>query len=128
MTAFAHPLANPALVLAALGAAMSGWIALSLAMDRHWQQQHGRGSAPHAGQRRTLQWAGAAGLLVSNLVCLFIWGSAQGWIAWLGVLTAMALAAAFCLSYVPRRASVLAVACALFAGAALACGIALHTL
>lgn len=128
MTAFAHPLANPALVLAALGAAMSGWIALSLAMERHWQNQHGRGSAPNARQSRALRWAGAAGLLVANLVCQFVWDGAQGWVAWLGMLTAMALAAAFCLSYLPRRASALAVACALVAGCALACGVALHTL
>lgn len=128
MTAFAHPLANPALVVAALGAAMSGWIALSLAMHRHWQNQHGRGTAPTPQQSRMLQMAGATGLLVSNLVCLFVWDGAQGWIAWFGILTAMALAAAWALSYVPRKSSVLAVTCALLAGAALACGVALHTL
>ena len=128
MTAFAHPLANPALVVAALGAAMSGWIALSLAMARHWQNQHGRGTAPTRQQSRALQAAGAAGLLVSNLVCLFVWDGAQGWIAWLGMLTAMALAAAVVLCYAPRRSNVLAVACALLAGGALACGAALHAL
>jgi hypothetical protein len=120
--------AQPVLVLAALGAAMSGWIALSLAMSRHWQNQHGRGTEPTRQQSRKLQAAGAAGLLVSNLVCLFIWGSAQGWIAWLGLLTAMALAAAWVLSYAPRKSNMLAVGCALFAGCLLACGIALHAL
>jgi len=124
MTAFAQPV----LVLAALGAAMSGWIALSLAMARHWQNQHGRGTEPSKQQRRTLQAAGAAGLLVSNLVCLFIWGGAQGWIAWLGLLTAMALAAAWVLSYAPRKSNVLAVACALLAACLLACGVVLHAL
>ncbi len=128
MTAFAHPLANPALVLAALGAAVSGWIALSLAMSRHWQNLYGRGTEPSKQQSRALQAAGAAGLLVSNPVCLFIWGGAQGWIAWLGLLTAMALAAAWVLSYAPRKANMLAAGCALFAGGALACGIALHAL
>lgn len=128
MTAFAHPLANPALVVAALGAAMSGWLALSLAMARHWQNLHGHGTAPTPQQRRTLQAAGAAGLLVANLACLFVWDGAQGWIAWLGMLTAMALAAAWALCYAPRRANLLAVACALLAGAALACGAALHAL
>jgi hypothetical protein len=128
MTAFAHPLANPALVIAALGAAMSGWIALSLAMSRHWQNQHGRGMEPTLRQSRTLRLAGFAGLLVSNLVCLFVWGGAQGWIAWVGMLTAMAIAAAWALCYAPHKSSVLAVACALLAGAFLACGVALHTL
>jgi len=128
MTAFAHPLANPALVVAALAAAMSGWIALSLAMSRHWQNQHGRGTSPTTRQSRRLQAAGAAGLLVANLVCLFVWDGAQGWIAWLGMLTAMALAAAVVLCYAPRRANVLAVACALLAAVLLACGTALHTL
>jgi hypothetical protein len=119
---------QPVLVLAALGAALSGWMALSLAMSRHWQNQHGRGTETSSTQRRTLQAAGAAGLLVSNLVCLFIWGSAQGWIAWLGLLTAMALAAAWVLSYAPRKSTVLAKICALVAGCLLACGIALHAL
>ena len=128
MTAFAHPLANPALVVAALGAAMSGWIALSLAMSRHWQSHYGRGTAPTPRQSRTLQAAGAAGLLVSNLVCLFVWDGAQGWIAWLGMLTAMALASAVVLCYAPRRANILAMACALLAAALLACGAALHAL
>jgi hypothetical protein len=128
MTAFAHPLANPALVAAALCAAMSGWIALSLAMARHWQNQHGRGTAPTLQQSRNLRAAGAAGLLVANLLCLFVWDGAQGWIAWLGMLTAMALAAAVALCYAPRRASVLAVACALLAGTLLFCGAALHAL
>ena len=77
MSAFA----NPALVLGALGAAAGGWIALSLAMERHWQNQHGRGTAPTARQRRRLQGSGAASLLVSCLVCLFVWGAAQGWVS-----------------------------------------------
>ena len=127
MTAFAHPLAHPALVAAALAAAMSGWIALSLAMSRHWQNQHGRGTAPTTRQGRRLQAAGAAGLLVANLVCLFVWDGAQGWIAWFGMLTAMALAAAVVLCYAPRRANVLAVACALLAAVLLACGTGVHT-
>jgi hypothetical protein len=128
MTAFAHPLANPALVVAALCAALSGWMALSLAMERHWQNQHGRGTAPSTAQRRALQLAGAAGLLVSNLVCLFVREGGAGWIAWLGMLTATALSAAWILSYAPQRSSVVAVLSALLAASALACGAALHAL
>lgn len=128
MTVFVHPLANPALVVAALGAATSGSMALGLAMARHWQNLHGRGTAPRPAQSRALQMAGVAGLLVSNLVCLFVRDGAQGWIAWLGMLTATELAASWSLSYAPRQAAVIAGACALCAAAALACGAALHAL
>ena len=34
------------LALVALGAALAGLTALGLAMDRHWEQLHGRGAGP----------------------------------------------------------------------------------
>ena len=90
---------NAAAMVAALSSAAAGFTALSLAMDRHWEALHGRGNVPRDGQRRLLRWAGSGGLLISLLVCLFIWGAAQGWVAWAGVLTASAFALVLTLCY-----------------------------
>lgn len=85
--------------LAALSSATGGFAALSLAMDRHWESLHGRGNLPSDQQRRLLRWAGGAGLLLSLLVCLSMWGAAQGWVAWAGTLTAAAVGLVLTLSY-----------------------------
>jgi len=90
------------LVLAALASAATGFTGLSLAMSRHWEGQHGRGSEPTPVQLRWLRLLGIAGLLVSLLACLFVWGSAQGWVAWVGMLTAAALSLALTLTYAAR--------------------------
>ena len=88
--------------------AFSGFAALGLAMDRHHEDSYGRGSSP--GPRRPwLRVAGALGLLLSLAACLAIQGPTQGWVLWLGVLTAGALAVVGVLSYAPRRAAPLAV-------------------
>lgn len=86
-------------VIAGLSSATGGFTALSLAMDRHWEALHGRGNLPSDQQRRMLRWSGAAGLLVSLLVCIAVWGSAQGWVAWAGMMTASAISLVLVLSY-----------------------------
>ena len=86
-------------VIAGLSSAAGGFTALSLAIDRHWEALHGRGNLPSDQQRRMLRWAGSAGLLVSLLVCVSIWGSAQGWVAWAGMMTAAAVSLVLMLSY-----------------------------
>lgn len=93
--------------IGALCAALAGFIALSLAMDRHWAQLRGRGAAPAKAQRRRLRGAGAAGLLASLLACLAARGGAQGWVDWAGVLTAAAMAVVLLLTYGPRRLALL---------------------
>lgn len=93
---------NSMAVIAALSSAAAGFTALSLAMDRHWESLHGRGNLPGDGTRRILRWSGSGGLLVSLLVCLYVWGSAQGWVAWAGVLTAAAIGLVLLLSYATR--------------------------
>jgi hypothetical protein len=96
------PFIKVMLALAALASAAGGFTGLSLAMSRHWEGLHGRGSAPTAVQLRWLRLLGIAGLLVSLLTCLLVWGSAQGWVAWAGMLTAAALSLALTLTYAAR--------------------------
>ncbi|WP_166454847.1 DUF3325 domain-containing protein [Duganella aquatilis] len=89
-------------MVAALASAVGGFTALSLAMDRHWEALHGRGNLPTGRTRRTLRRSGAAGLLVSLLVCLDVWGGSQGWVAWAGMLTAAAIGMVLVLTYAAR--------------------------
>lgn len=95
-------LTNSMAVIAALSSAAGGFTALSLAMDRHWEGLHGRGNLPSDGTRRMLRWSGSGGLLVSLLVCLYVWGASQGWVAWAGMLTAAAIGLVLLLSYGTR--------------------------
>ncbi|WP_296952702.1 DUF3325 domain-containing protein [uncultured Massilia sp.] len=90
------------LALVALGAALAGLAALGLAMDRHWEQLHGRGTGPAPSARRRLRHAGTVGLLASLLACIALRGAAQGWVAWAGMLTAAALTLALALAYAAR--------------------------
>jgi hypothetical protein len=96
------PFTSTMLALAALASASGGFTGLSLAMSRHWEGLHGRGSEPAPAQRRRLRLLGIAGLLVSLLACLFAWGGAQGWVAWAGMLTAAAISLALTLTYAAR--------------------------
>lgn len=90
------------LALVALATAIAGFAALSLAMDRHWGQLHGRGSAPPLRARRRLRHAGTLGLLASLLACIALRGAGQGWVAWAGMLTAAALVLVLTLTYAAR--------------------------
>lgn len=84
-------------------AATAGFGALSLAMDRHFEDIHGRGTSPGA-MRRWLQLAGSLALVASLLACLAAQGTAQGWVLWCGVLTVAALLLMALLCYAPRWA------------------------
>lgn len=90
------------LALAGLGAALAGFVSLSLAMDRHWEQLHGRGSEPRPASKRWLHVGGIAGLAVSLLACIALRGAGQGWVAWAGMLTVAAGALAMMLTYATR--------------------------
>jgi hypothetical protein len=105
--------------LAALAAAVAGFAALSLAVDRQWEALHGRGSEPGP-LRRWLQGGGSVGLLVSLLACIAMKGSAQGWVAWAGMLTAGAFVVVLMSTYAPARVPPLAKA---MAGVALVAGL-----
>ena len=88
---------------AALAGAFSGFAFLGLALDRHWADIHGRGSEPSPSQRRQLRWFGGGQLLLSLLACLALRGNAQGWVLWLGALTAAGWMAVLMLTYAVRR-------------------------
>lgn len=112
-------LSNGLLMYTTLAAALAGFAGLSLAMDRHWEALHGRGSSP-GNKTPWLQGAGAAGLLLSLLASLALKGATQGWVLWLGALTAGALVVVLTLTYhaprlitVARTAGVTAIAAAL---------------
>lgn len=88
---------------AALAGAFSGFAFLGLALDRHWADIHGRGSEPPPARRRRLRWTGGGQLLLSLLACLALRGTAQGWVLWLGVLTAAGWMAVLMLTYAARH-------------------------
>lgn len=95
--------AHVPLVTAALCAAFSGFTALGLAMDRHWEDAFGRGTS--AGSLRNwLRAGGAAGLWLSLVASLELKDNAQGWVVWFGVMTIAAIGVVLVLSYAPGRA------------------------
>ena len=119
-------LTNGLLIYAALAAALAGFAGLSLAMDRHWQALYGRGSSP-GDKTRWLQACGTAGLLLSLAASLALKGATQGWVMWLGALTAGAVVVVLTLTYhaqrlipVAKAAAVSAVVAAIAAQAAYA--------
>jgi len=95
------------MVVTAWCTAFSGFAALGLAIDRHHEDSYGRGKSPGA-RRPWLRLAGTLALLLSLAACLAVQGPTQGWVLWLGVLTAGALVVVGVLSYAPRRAAPLA--------------------
>ena len=100
-------LANGLLIYAALAAALAGFAGLSLAMDRHWEALYGRGSSP-GDKTRWLQGGGSAGLLLSLAASLALKGATQGWVMWLGSLTAGAVIVVLTLTYQAPRIIALA--------------------
>lgn len=110
--------------LTTLALAYSAWVALSLAMDRHYADIHGRGAEPSAGLRQRGRWLGALALSAAFAVCVRDNGWGIGPVAWLGAMTIAALLLVLQLCYAPKSvarvarpalilASVLSVATAL---------------
>lgn len=75
--------------------------ALSLAMDRHYEQLTQQREVPSR-RRRQLRAGAAALLLLSLGVCIQAWGGPIGSTLWCGFLTLTALAVACSLSYAPK--------------------------
>lgn len=98
------------LAVAAIALAYAGFTALSLAMDRHHADVHGRGQAPSPRARRWLRAGGATGLALSLLACVERQGWNMGPILWCGAMTLGALLlTGVLLPYAPRWAWRLAV-------------------
>ena len=87
--------------LIAFALCFTGMAALSLAMDRHYEQVTGR-SEPPSNQRRALRGLGWLLLTVALWPCIAAWGIGVGLTAWCGWLTAGAMAVAWTLPYIPR--------------------------
>lgn len=87
--------------LTACALCFAGMAALSLAMDRHYEQVAGASewSCRHRWVLRPLGWL----LLAASLwPCITAWGIGVGLTAWCGWLTAGAMAVAWTLPYIPR--------------------------
>ena len=92
--------------ITALTLACSGWIALSLAMDRHYADVHGRGKEPDAGTRRLFRIAGSLALLAVFAISVALEGWTIGTVLCQGIMTAGALLFVLLLSYAPHRVMV----------------------
>lgn len=101
--------------LTALMAALAGFVSLALAMDRHFEDGFGRDRQPGP-WRRWLRLGGAAGLALSLAASLALRGTSQGWVLWLGMLTAAALIVVAMMTYRPRAAARCGIAAAVAAG------------
>lgn len=98
------------MMLLALTLSFSAFTALSLAMEKHQQDLHGKAAAAPA--RRT-QWRvlGWALLVAAFVLCVIDHGWAMGPVLWLGVMTLGGIALAFGLyPYRPRWIAPLAIA------------------
>lgn len=80
----------------------AGLAALSLAMERHYADIHGRGATPPAAARRSLRMGGGLALLSALAAALRNGSTSHGILLWLGGLTAAAIALVLLLSYTPR--------------------------
>ena len=88
--------------LAALALTYSAWVALSLAMDRHYADIHGRGAEPGITLRRRGRWLGTLALTAALAICVRDSGWSIGPVAWLGTMTMAALLVVLQLSYAPH--------------------------
>ncbi|AKU24098.1 hypothetical protein ACZ75_24245 [Massilia sp. NR 4-1] len=80
----------------------TGLAALSLAMERHYADIHGRGATPPAAVCRSLRMGGGLALLLAFSAALRDGSVGHGILLWLGGLTAAAIALVLLLSYAPR--------------------------
>jgi len=88
--------------LATLALTYSAWVALSLAMDRHYADIHGRGAEPGAQLRKRGRWLGSLALTLAFIICVRDSGWGIGPVAWLGTMTVAALLLVLQLCYAPR--------------------------
>jgi hypothetical protein len=104
--------------IAALGSAIAGFGGLGLAMDRHWEAIHGRGSMPAPGLRRMLQLGGSAALVISLWCCLAVHEGdniGQAIVLWCGVLSVAAWGSVAVMTYAAQHARRAAAGAALLA-------------
>lgn len=90
-------LTSALLGLTAVCAAVAGFLALGLAMERPWQQACG--ALPRPRMRAAVQALGALALLASLLCCAELRVQGRGFVPWIGCLTAAAWVAIGLLSH-----------------------------
>lgn len=83
--------------ISAFAAAVAGFLALGLTMERHWQEACGAVCRPHL--RTTVQALGALALTVSLLCCAQLRAQGHGFVPWIGCLTAAVWIAIGLLAY-----------------------------
>jgi hypothetical protein len=88
------------LSLVSFGLAVSGFAGLSLSMPRHHREAFGKQPSP--GAMLALRAAGYGAVALALWPCVETFGVAVGIVAWLGMLTAAALAVVGLLSWRPR--------------------------
>lgn len=89
--------------MSALAFACAGWAALSLAMDRHYADLHGRGKEPSPRARRQYRVIGGLALLTTFAVGVKLEGWAVGTVLCLGIMVLAALLVVLLLAYAPQR-------------------------
>jgi len=88
--------------LATLALTYSAWVALSLAMDRHYADINGRGAEPSAALRKRGRRLGTLALTAAFAVCVRDSGWGIGPVVWLGTMTVAALLLVLQLCYAPK--------------------------
>lgn len=94
--------------------ALAGMAALALAMDRHHEQLTGARTLPRH-RAAWLQLLGGLLLAAALVPCVQTWGASVGPLAWLGCMSAGALAVTWGLSWASRGLACLAVVVAVVA-------------
>jgi len=95
---------------AAFCLAYAGFSALSLGMDRHYEDLFDR--ALPRGRQLALRALGWLGLALSLAACAAAWGWSYGTVEWIGILSIAGLLLIWLLTYAPRAALTAAGACA----------------
>lgn len=85
-----------------LALAYSGWSALSMGMDRHYADVHGRGAEPAPKMRSRYRFAGALALSATFAICVASDGWGIGPVYWMGTISMAALIIVAVLSYAPH--------------------------
>ena len=102
-----------AMVLTAFCLAYAGFGAMSLAMDRHYEDVFRRALTPR--HRGLLRIAGWVGLACSLWACATVYGWSYGMVEWIGMLAIAGLLLIWALAYRAVLAAGLAAACAVVA-------------
>ncbi len=89
--------------ISGLAFAYAGWTALSIGMDRHYSDIHGRGKEPDQRTRNQARMTGTLALIATFAICVKLEGWTVGAILCLGTMTAGALLLVLQLTYAPQR-------------------------